>query len=188
MPRVPQHHRQVVAAVRRMVHDAAPGHLQPGRRDERRDEDRQDPESHAEDVTAQKSGGPGAAGPCLFSGAHHVIDRRHAVLNTQTLIRRNRDPVARRFATISTAISTVCRGDRDTEWRTSNAPFVSASPMRNATPPLAWCANRSAVPASRTSNVKRRFAAVLAIAVTASATVLAAYGAITSRSSAYSTR
>ncbi|MBB5784683.1 hypothetical protein HD596_011439 [Nonomuraea jabiensis] len=65
-------------------------------------------------------------------------------------------------------------------------PEVSASPTRNAIRPSNWCRIAPAEPL--TPKVKRRFAAVLATAVTSSATALAASGETICRSSENSAR
>lgn len=60
--------------------------------------------------------------------------------------------------------------------RPANAPLVIARAMPKTMSPSTWC--RAAFVAPATPNVKRRLAAVLAIAVTNSATKLATWAPI----------
>lgn len=96
-----------------------------------------------------------------------------------------RTSVASAPASTSTAVSAARPACGAVAARVTNAPLVIASDVPNARSPAAW--SRVRLRAERTPKVKRRLAAVLATAVSSSATALARRAPAEPRSSAKST-
>ena len=113
--------------------------------------------------------------PAAVDVPRAAVRRFEAHRNTQCAARRSGSRSRPCSATISTASSSGRDGAESSPCSTASAPLVSPSVRKNTSAPIACWRTSPARP--RTPNVKRRFAAVLPTAVSASATRVGAVGA-----------